>query len=289
MVSALNRESAEIEYHGIRGDSLACREAVFRLVQYGSRITDARILTSGQSHSLLLSISSGDMVAIQSGFASGYGGLGPTTFSEVLGVLHAVGAEIDEYEVNSDIIKRINETALTTEDIRNINSSRAIRPQRWRDYVLNDHWTDHEIDVQWHRFPQVIPFALVDRRIMDLAIAFWEGPDDALMKGYRRLEDIIRKRTDSENHGSRLLDEAFSLKRGKLKWMDAPDRAHAGRLDLMKGTFGAYRNVRAHRDSETSNDADLLAEFLLLNHLYRLERKATEVDANSDNSSIYAV
>ena len=109
------------------------------------------------------------------------------------------------------------------------------------------------------------------------------------MKGYRRLEDIIRKRTDSENHGSRLLDEAFSLKRGKLKWMDAPDRAHAGRLDLMKGTFGAYRNVRAHRDSETSNDADLLAEFLLLNHLYRLESEATEVDANSDNSSIYAV
>ena len=58
MVSALNRESAEIEYHGIRGDSLACRDAVFRLVQYGTRITDARILTSGQSHGLLLSINS---------------------------------------------------------------------------------------------------------------------------------------------------------------------------------------------------------------------------------------
>ena len=289
MVSALNRESAEIEYHGIRGDSLACRDAVFRLVQYGTRITDARILTSGQSHSLLLSINSGDMVAIQSGFASGYGGLGPTTFSEVLGVLHAVGAEIDEYEVDSDIIKRINETALATEDIRNINSSRAIRPQRWQDYVLNDHWADHKIDVQWHRFPQVIPFAVVDRRIMDLAIAFWEGPDDALMKGYRRLEDMIRKRIDSEGYGTRLLDEAFSIKHGKLTWMDAPDRTHAGRLDVMKGTFGSYRNDRAHRNSDNGDDADLLAEFLLLNHLYRLEGDAVDADGRQDSFPSSAV
>ena len=289
MVSALNRESAEIEYHGIRGDSLACRDAVFRLVQYGTKITDARILTSGQSHSLLLSINFGDLVAIKSGFASGYGGSGPTTFSEVLGVLHAAGAKIDEYEVDSDVIKRINETALTTEDIRNINSLRAISPQRWRDYVLNEHLTDHEIDAQWHRFPQVIPFAVIDRRIVDLAISFWEGPDDALMKGYRRLEDIIRKRADSEEYGSDLLTKEFSRKSGKLKWTHVSGRVHAGRLDLMTGIFRSYRNVRAHRDSENSNDADLLAEFLLLNHLYRLESEATKVDEKSDNSSITAV
>ena len=278
MVSALDRESAAIEYHGIRGDSLACRDAVFRLVQYRTRITDARILTSGQSHSLLLSINSGDMVAIKSGFASGHSGLGATTFSEVLGVLHAVGAEIDEFDVYPHIIKRIDETALTTEDISKVVSSRAVRPQRWRDYVLKRHWTDYEIDAQWHRFPQVIPFAVIDRRIMDLAISFWDGPDDTLMNGYRRLEDTIRKRIDSENYGARLFDEAFSLNGGKLKWMDAPDRAHAGRLNLMKGTFSSYRNVRAHRNSEDIDDADLLAEFLLLNQMYRLEGEAVDTD-----------
>ena len=285
MVSALNRESAEIEYHGTRGASLACRDAVFRLVQYGTRITDARILTSGQSHCLLLSINGDDLVAVKSGFASGYSGLGPTTFSEVLGVLCAVGAEIDEYEVDPDVIKRIDKTALTTGDIRNIESSHAIRPQRWRDYVLNDHWTDHEIDAQWHRFPNVIPFALIDRRIIDLAVSFWEGPDDALMKGYRRLEDIIRKRSDSEEYGCNLLTKEFSRKHGKLKWKQISGREHAGRLDLMTGIFRSYRNTRSHRDSENGNHADLLTEFLLLNHLYRLEGEAVSVDDKLDNFS----
>ena len=165
MVSELNGEPAEIEYHGFRGDSLACRDAVFRLVQYGTGITHAKILTSGKSHCLLLSIDSRDRVAVKSGFASGYRGSGPMAFSKVLGVLHAVGAEIDEFDVDSDIIKRIDKTALTTGDIGNIDSSRAVRPQRWPEYVLEEHWTDHKIDAQWHCLPCVIPFAAVDGRI----------------------------------------------------------------------------------------------------------------------------
>lgn len=289
MFSALNSQSAEIEYHGVSGDSLGCRTAVFRLVQYGTRITDAHILTSGKFHCVLLSIDSGDPVAIRSGFASGYNGLGPTTFSEVLGVLHAVGANIDEYEVDSEVIKRIDKAALTAEDMRTIYSSHAIRPQRWPDYVLNDHWTDNEIHAQWHRFPCVIPFAVIDGRIMDLAVSFWEGPDDKLMKGFRRLEGIVRKRAGSEEYGLKLFQNAFSPDRGKLRWEHVQRPERTAKLDLMKGMFGSYRNVRAHRESGNDSRASLLAEFLLLNHLYRLESEAVDVGEESDNGAHHSV
>jgi len=42
-------------------------------------------------------------------------------------------------------------------------------------------------------------------------------------------------------------------------------------MNLFTGAFGAHRNPRAHKEL-TSQNEELLAEFLLLNHLYRLER-----------------
>lgn len=283
MVSMLTSVTAQIEYHGIRGDSRACRDAVFRIVQYGTAITHTHILTSGRSHCLLLSINGGDRVAVKSGFSSGFRGLGPKAFSQVLGVLHAVGAEIDEYVVDSDVIERIDKTALTTGDIGNIESSRAVRPRRWRDYVLNEHWTDHEIDAQWRGFPCVIPFAAIDDRIIDLAISFWEGPDDRVMNGFRRLEDIVRARAESEESGCRLFKNEFSLKRGKLKWEHVSDREHAANLDLMMAIYRSCRNARAHGETGNKTRADLLTDFILLNHLYRLERKAVDTDETRDS------
>ena len=271
------KEPARIEYHGLSGISIACRDAVFRFLQYGDEITHARILTSGTTHCLLLSTNDDDLIAIRSGFASGYNGSGPNALSVVLGTLDAVGTDIDEHEVAPDIIKKINESLLTAADIDNVLSSRPVRPKRWDHYILDNHWNGLEIDAHWHKFPYVIPFALIDCRITDLAISFWKEPDDRLMKGYRRLEDIVRKRTGCELHGNKLFGQVFSVKNGMLKWKNANNGEQAGRLDLFKGTYGAYRNARAHRELDGRNEADLLNEFLLLNHLYRLESEAVDV------------
>jgi Protein of unknown function (Hypoth_ymh) len=126
----------------------------------------------------------------------------------------------------------------------------------------------------WLEFPPVIPFAIIDPRIIDLALSFWENPDDKLLKGYRRLEDAIRKRTRLEDHGERLFSKAFIPPDAKLHWEGIDGGEAMGRSQLFTGAFKAHRNPRAHRELKT-NSHDHLTEFLLLNHLYRLEKQAS--------------
>jgi len=54
----------------------------------------------------------------------------------------------------------------------------------------------------WREFPPVIPFAIIDGRIIDLPMSFWGNPNDRLLSGYRRLEDIVRERTDINEYGT---------------------------------------------------------------------------------------
>ena len=89
---------------------------------------------------------------------------------------------------------------------------------------------------------------MIDSRIMDLALFFWDGPDDKLAIGYRRLEDLVRERTRIAQHGTKLFSKAFSPSDGPLTWNDADDGARTGRMNLFTGTYGAHCNPRAHRE-----------------------------------------
>lgn len=80
-----DEQSAGIEYSGIAGSSKECQDAVVRLLQFDDRITRVRILSSPENmHCLLLTINTGDLVAIKSGFASGYGGEGPVLMKKLI-------------------------------------------------------------------------------------------------------------------------------------------------------------------------------------------------------------
>ena len=86
---------AGIEYVGEPGISKDCQDAVLRMLQYGDRITHVRILSSPsdhlKDHCLLLTVNVGDLVAVKSGFATGYIGEGSHTFSYVLQTLEVHG------------------------------------------------------------------------------------------------------------------------------------------------------------------------------------------------------
>jgi hypothetical protein len=276
VVTAGSEVPAGIEYVGLAGISKECQDAVLRLLQYGDKITHARILSSSGDHCLLLTVNVGDIVAVKSGFSSGYLGEGPRTFSYVLQVLDAHGVEIDEYIVSAEVIERLDMSCLTQADLDAIEAARPVRPRGWGDYILEPHDDTKETGVLWENFPPVIPFAIIDRRITDLAISFWEGPDDRLLTGYRRLEDILRKRTGIDEHGTKLIAQAFGPNGGKLTWKDAGEGEHVGRMQLFVGTYMAYRNRRAHREPKDRAEK-LLMEFLLLNHLYLLEKESVEV------------
>lgn len=65
----------------------------------------------------------------------------------------------------------------------------------------------------------------------------------------------------------------FTGKDAVLTWMVTEEGEKNGRAYLFTGTYMAYRNPRAHQENP---EAELLAEFLLLNQLYRLEREAVK-------------
>ena len=270
-------ELAGIEYYGVAGGSKDCQDAILRLLQFGDRIIHARILTHSNNHCILLTVNAGDLVAVKSGFSSGYGGAGPTTFSHVLQLLAAHGAEIEEYEVGETTIEEVDSSALKISDIERLDNSKPVQPTRWHEYVLESDYEKFKDGTLWKDFPTIIPFAIVDDRIMDLAMSFWDDPDDKLLKGYRRLEDLVRQRTNVQGHGTKLLSQVFQPNKPKLSWRGIDDGERVGRATLFTAAFMAHRNPRAHRELKGYQDVQLM-EFLLLNHLYRLEKEAYVVE-----------
>ncbi|MFZ0632267.1 MAG: TIGR02391 family protein [Acidobacteriaceae bacterium] len=263
---------AGIEYHGIGGSTEDCKQAVLRLIQFGTRIECVAVLSASNEHCLLLTINEGDLVAIKSGFASGYGGGGPHGFSYVLQLLESHGAEIEEYEVDPAFLDRLDRSALSKQDIERLEESKSRRTSRWRDYVDEKHFDQARNGTLWRdEFPPVIPFSIIDPRIMDLALEFWKNPDNSLLDGYRRLEDTVRRRTGIAHHGTKLFSQAYNPDGGALTWAAIDEGERSGRMQLFTGTYAAHRNPRAHRQPK-DRSAALLTEFLLLNHLYGLER-----------------
>jgi hypothetical protein len=268
--------AAGIQYHGIAGASAECEAAVIRLVQGGGHIAHVRILSHTNRHALLLTDAIADQIAIKSGFSSGYGGTGWKALSFVLAVLFAQGVEIDEREITQAQMTRLDRSALTSRDLELCNTGPVVRPSRWGDdYIEARDFDRAHHGKLWRQFPAVLPYSVIDPRLADLARDFWDRPDHCLTIGYRRLEDSVRTRSGLTDHGQKLFHAAFEPAKGKLAW-PTPHRAErVGRRELFTGVFGAYRNPRQHREHPQS---DALAEFLLLNHLFRLEAEAVPFD-----------
>lgn len=275
-MSIFGGKLAGIQYVGKAGISNTCLDAVMRFIQYGDYIKSVRILSApDKGHCLLITINSGDLVAVKSGFSSGYNGEGPRTFSYLLQLLKEHKVDIDEYKVTNSLIRRLDNSALTTSDIKKIFASQSVHPWRIFDYIDDLHTQDDKDKTLWKAFRPVIPFAILDGRIIDLALSFWEGPDDVLLKGYIRLEDTIRKRTGVGDVGD-IFSRVFLPEPPEsplLIWKNVSENEKIGRARLFSNTFKAYRHTRAHKEM-SGRAKDLVSEFMLLNHLYLLEREA---------------
>lgn len=220
---------------------------------------------------MLLANEVGDIVAIKSGFTSGYGGVGPACFSAVLQLLAAHGIEIDEWITDATFIERLDNCLLTTSDVDQAVNSKPVRPSRWADYIRKEERSKETNGQLLAEFPSIMPYSIIDHRVIDLARTFWDDPDGKLNAGYRRLEDIVRARTGISEHGTKLFSSAFLDEKSILTWNVSDTGEKKGRAQLFIAVFMAYRNPRAHREGLTS---ETLAEFLLLNQLYRLEGEA---------------
>lgn len=115
---------------------------------------------------------------------------------------------------------------------------------------------------------------MVDLRIFDLAIKLSDNPDSVLMDGYRRLEDIIRKRSRlSEEHGLKPFRSTFHGEKPILNWPKLHKSEAIGRAEMFVNIYLGYRNKRAHKEHDT-NIKESVLEFMLINHLFILESEA---------------
>lgn len=265
---------AGIQYLGIAGISIACKKSVIDLIHSGNEIEKAKLLTCSKSHCFLLRIGLYDYIAVKSGFTSGYSGEGPRALSYVLQLLDKLNIDIKEYDLDSGILERLDQSCLTVKDIEVIKTTPPIEPQRWYEYI-NDQNNAFigDTNVVFSKFPHVILHSIVDVRLHDLALSFKDTPDNSILSGYRRLEDIVRERTGLEEHSTKLFSKVFLGNEPFLTWEGIEVSEKIGFGNLFTSTFMAYRNRRAHREIKR-HKKELIQEFLLLNHLYSLESRA---------------
>jgi len=275
---------ADVEYHGSNGITQHCLDAIARLIHFGDRIEQVWLISAPadqwncRTHAFILTINNGQLVVIGTGFSSGYGGEGCRGLSKALQLLIRHKAEVVEFEIKSDVMNRLEHRCLLSSDIESIESSNYVRPNRHYDYIFFDTklseevYGDRELNLL---FPPVIPLAIIDTRILDLALSFEEQPDLSLLSGYRRLEGLVREKHDELKglSAAKLFSKAYQGENAILEWLDI-DRSEAeGRAALFIGVFKSYRNKRSHHE-QSDDMAIVLREFLLLNELFLLESKA---------------
>jgi hypothetical protein len=264
-----------METHGKDGITKSCLDAIVRLLSFGERIEKAVLLSCIDSskehgtHGFLLVDCFEDTFCIRTGFTSGYSGEGPTGLSSALLLLLKHGVEIDEVLVSNAIISKLNSGRLNQDQIENILSTKPVRPTQYYRYIQHRH--DGKTDYIKRLYPLKIPFRLIDDRIMDLALRFDQDPDLSLLQGYRRLEDLLRKRTEvKEATGSKLFAKVFSGNNSILHWENSDPSESAGKANLFTAIYMGYRNSRAHKEIYSSPESTLM-EFLMLNELFILE------------------
>lgn len=264
---------AQLQYAGLPGISSSCLKAVQRFIQFGDHIESATLLTHDHSHAMALVINEGETIIVKNGFSSGYAGEGPSCLAKALATLRAVNAEIDEVLISRSHMRKIDASALSRSDWNAIQCSRPIRPMRWFDYIYDAAKDRYEHSRALLLLPETMPWHAIDQRLLDLAWLHQENPDEAIIKGFRRLEDLIRARTSSKEHGTRLFAQAFVQEDSVLTWPDIDPGEVKARGQLFNNTFSAFRNPRAHKENAQGFG---LSEFLLLNLLFKLEAQSKE-------------
>ncbi len=266
---------ASIQYVGLDGVTESCLSALsLQLSRMDEMIQKAVLITCNSSHAFLLFTEYGAVIAVKTGFRSGYRGEGPQGLAVALELIQQHEIDLEEFVVDESFFIRLERSALLEKDVGLIENGRPVRPKRLYDYIHGRIDSDFEAPVDTSRhYASTIPFHLIDQRIKDIAVRFRANEDRAIFSAFRRLEEIVRERTGLSGEGAALFARAFHSDPAVLTW-DLPDKGEIkGRASLFGSVYMAFRNARAHREVKSS-EIEALREFLLVNELYRLESEA---------------
>lgn len=257
-----------------------CLDALKSLIQLRVPISQVKLLTANDGqikiHGFLVITELDEIIAIRPGFASGYPGEGSRALAIAIRLLQTFDIEVEEFDVTGKLMNRLEQAALTLHDLKFLENVPPILPTRLTDYLYDAGMFGQPPGVVLRGFESCIPFALIDDRLADLVIGFFENSNARLMTGYARLEVIIKNRIGINKSASELFQAAFGGGSPVLVWPDISRGEHEGKLLLFKSVYQTYRNRRAHNEIPPNEELDL-TELLLLNNLYILERSAQTV------------
>lgn len=272
-----SEDDVDFQYHGSPRTTQSCLDALVRQITEPCHVGRAVLLTSGHCHAFYLESQDPTPVLIKSGFTSGYPGEGPAGLAIALHLLLRHRIEIEEVIITPAMMSRLNGSKLTAGDVSKVRSERRVLPTRVYDYMSDGlQGRGRPIDQMRRQHPLVVPWAVLDDRLVDFALEFDLEPDMTVLKAFRRLEALVKERCamSAESHGMKVFQQAFRGAGAVLEWKGLPFAEAEGRAKLFEGAYSAFRNARAHRD-EIVDKVRTYREFLLVNELFLLESEAT--------------
>ncbi len=281
----LRTKRAVLPYYGSSGITRDCLLAVASLLRESTiehiRVVSEPAKQGPRGHGLFVTCQPEGWVVILPGFTSGYAGEGPSGLSLAIALLHYHEVEMDELVVDADQYDRLESCSLTRNDVSQLVDSRPTPGTRVFDYVLEQHRNKSEASTIWQSFDSPLPFSILDPRLMDLAKSFRKDPDSMLVTAYRRLEDLVRRRTGlKEESGARLMSSAFLGTDARLGWEDVTPGESTGRAQRFVSGYTTYRNPRAHREPRGSF-RESLRELMVINELFCLEANAIDMNGTA--------
>lgn len=254
-------------------------DAVINLLGEGYRPLRGWIISfldedSTSDHSLYLE-SEGRPTVITGGLTSGYNGEGVRGLATVLCLLREFSCYPSDSGVTRDILDRARHCALTWQDVSVIKSGGNRPSQAVVRYIDAAY---HRRDDIWTQGSTIIPWSLIDARLRPLVYDFRTDPDIVLVRSFRLLEDIVRKRLGNRafnkdgGHIANIWNVAFAPEDSPLHWPLLNAKDAVGRRQLFEGAAATIRNPRAHR--ENVSNAKAFEELMLINLLYTFEAEA---------------
>jgi hypothetical protein len=131
----VDSKPAGIQYHGMAGITQSCTQAIARLIESGVWIESARLLTAGESHAFLIQTAIDSVIAVKSGYSSGYNGEGPRGLADVLALFRVHQVQVEEVLVSQALLGRLEASTLTESDLKAIQTAHPVRPCRLGDYT----------------------------------------------------------------------------------------------------------------------------------------------------------
>ena len=267
----LNQPSEEIQYLGTPYTQ-DCLEAIGFILQTQKHIEKTLLLSCDQAHAYLIK-SDRNIYIIKSGFSSGYPGEGPRGLASSLQLFLKHNIEVEEINISKKIMKKVNQSSLSNNDLEHILQIKHIRPIQIHEYIYAIYNTIEYQIINDRYYPTELPYHLIDSRILDLALKFNEDPNRSIFNAFIRLENIVRTRINSDKHSSALFEYAFCSEIPPLICKSEDKRASQATGRIFPNIYKAFRNEHAHKKVDKPLDKQM-REFLLINELYLLENEA---------------